>query len=396
MEREATAEARVDAYLAEVRAGLGGLPPAKAAEIVVELRSHIDERARREGTLTDEAVSAALRGLGPAAELAAQYAGEPAPQAPRPALGAGLLGLCGTVVASVLAASFVVAALAKPFVPDRAGLWRIAPDSYSLRLGFGGAVAPGSDALGWWFVPLGLGAGALLFVAGARLGGWSLRRLRLPAAGPLVLCELLAVLGIFLADEHGLVPFSKTPFLLLVGWGSLRLRRLSWRDVGLRAPASWPRTLLIGVVAGVVIQRLELWVMVPLLQRLTGELPDVSVLQPLVGNLKVLAVVLLLNWTLAAVGEEMVNRGYLMNRVAGLFGGGGLGWAVSLIAVNAVFGLGHAYQGLSGQVEAAVSGLLLGALYLACRRELWAPVLAHGVSNTIDLVMIFAGRYPGI
>jgi hypothetical protein len=92
----------------------------------------------------------------------------------------------------------------------------------------------------------------------------------------------------------------------------------------------------------------------------------------------------------------MVNRGYLMNRVAGLFGGGGLGWAVSLIAVNAVFGLGHAYQGLSGQVEAAVSGLLLGALYLACRRELWAPVLAHGVSNTIDLVMIFAGRYPGI
>jgi hypothetical protein len=70
-----------------------------------------------------------------------------------------------------------------------------------------------------------------------------------------------------------------------VGWGSLRLRRLSWRDVGLRAPASWPRTLLIGVVAGVVIQRLELWVMVPLLQRLTGELPDVSVLQPLVGNL---------------------------------------------------------------------------------------------------------------
>src|SRR5262249_5038785 len=65
----------------------------------------------------------------------------------------------------------------------------------------------------------------------------------------LVVLELGAVVAIFVGDKLGLIPFSKTPFLLLVGWASLRLRGLGWRSVGLGGAGRWPATLALGVAA---------------------------------------------------------------------------------------------------------------------------------------------------
>jgi len=42
------------------------------------------------------------------------------------------------------------------------------------------------------------------------------------------------------------------------------------------------------------------------------------------------------------------------------------------------------------------AGLLLGVLYLACGRNLAVPIIAHGITDTIDVVLIFSGRYPGL
>jgi membrane protease YdiL (CAAX protease family) len=42
-----------------------------------------------------------------------------------------------------------------------------------------------------------------------------------------------------------------------------------------------------------------------------------------------------------------------------------------------------------------ISGFFFGAYFLAGGRNLWAPVLAHGVSNSIGFILIFLGRYPG-
>ena len=40
--------------------------------------------------------------------------------------------------------------------------------------------------------------------------------------------------------------------------------------------------------------------------------------------------------------------------------------------------------------------MLVGALYLATGRNLWAPVLAHGITDTADSLLIFSGHYPGM
>lgn len=54
-------------------------------------------------------------------------------------------------------------------------------------------------------------------------------------------------------------------------------------------------------------------------------------------------------------------------------------------------GVGHWYQGVAGVWGSAVSGLLFGVLYLKGGRNLWLPILAHGFSDTIGLVLIYLG-----
>ena len=212
----------------------------------------------------------------------------------------------------------------------------------------------------------------------------------------LALVEFTVVALIFLADYKHLIPVSKTPFLLIVGWISLRLRRLAWRNLGLNRNRSWLLTLALGIGAGLLMEVFELFVSQPLLIRLTGKKPDFSDFASLQGNLKWTLILIAFAWTLAAFGEEMVWRGYLMNRVAGLGKYTRLAWIISLVGVNMVFGLAHSYQGITGIIDEGLMGVLLGLMYLGTGNNLSVPIIAHGVADTVDALLIFLGTYPGM
>jgi membrane protease YdiL (CAAX protease family) len=212
----------------------------------------------------------------------------------------------------------------------------------------------------------------------------------------LVAAEFAIIIALFVADFTHHIFFSKLPWLFLLAWISLRWRGFGWRDVGLARPLSWPRTIVIGVLGGLGIELLELFVTQPLLAKLLGKMPDFSDLNGLGGNWKLLLLGLALTWTMAAFGEEMVYRGYLMNRVAGLFRDPKVAWTISLIVVNFLFGLGHIDQGITGQIENMIDGLLLGVIFLATGCNLWPAIIAHGVTDTVDLVLLYLGKYPGI
>ncbi|HKB15040.1 MAG TPA: CPBP family intramembrane glutamic endopeptidase, partial [Planctomycetota bacterium] len=148
--------------------------------------------------------------------------------------------------------------------------------------------------------------------------------------------------------------------------------------------------------AAAALQFLSTFVSEPLISRITHRATDLSKFDSLVGNVDGLLRGLVLIWTLAAFGEEFVFRGYLLNRAADLGGRSSASWLVGLVGVSALFGLGHYYQGWTGAIDTTLTGLLLGGLYLATGRNLWAPILAHGISDTIALVLIFAGAVPGV
>ncbi len=208
--------------------------------------------------------------------------------------------------------------------------------------------------------------------------------------------ELALVAFLFWADEQGWIPLSKTPFLLAVGWASMRLRGVRWRDVGLSLPPGWQRLAATGIAAGAAMWLLEFFFTMPMLHRVLGYWPDLSTFDDLVGSAQLLAIYLALNWVLAAFGEEMVWRGWALPRAAQFFGSGARAWVIALVVVNLGFGLAHLYQGPSGMIQATVAGVLLGVLYLATGRNLVAPIIAHGISNSIDFTVMYLGLYPGV
>jgi len=212
----------------------------------------------------------------------------------------------------------------------------------------------------------------------------------------MALGEFAIVALIFLADRRHLIYFSKTPYLFLLGWISLRLRGAKWRNVGFARYRNWTITLAMGMVAGVLMETFQLLATQPLLIRLTGRQPDLHNFRMLTGNIKLALLGFAFSWTFAAFGEEMVWRGYLMNRVADLGRRTRRAWICSLVAVSIVFGVSHAGQGITGVIEEGIAGIFLGVMYLGTGRNLAVPIIAHGVVDSIDMVLIFLGKYPGM
>jgi membrane protease YdiL (CAAX protease family) len=205
--------------------------------------------------------------------------------------------------------------------------------------------------------------------------------------------EIAAFVAVVMADAMGLVPLTQTIFLLPLVWVSLRLRREDCSTLGFARPRQAWLAIAFGAVAGVLLEGFAMYVTTPWISAQFGVAPDYSQFDQLRGNLPQLLLFLALSWTLAAFGEEICFRGFLMPRVASVLGDGRVAWLASLLLCSALFGWGHTEQGVSGWVQEGLSGLLLGVLYLVTGRNLWVPIVAHGVSNTVAFVLIYSGRY---
>jgi uncharacterized protein len=212
----------------------------------------------------------------------------------------------------------------------------------------------------------------------------------------LILLEFALVVAIYVGRHHHILKVSATPYLLLLAWISLRLRRIQWKQIGLTRYRTWKATLLLGIAYGVGLELFDLFGKQPLLTLLLGKPPDLSHFLGVRGNLKFALFAIALIWILAAFGEELVYRGYLMNRVSDLGGGTRTAWIVSLFVISALFGFSHYQQGLTGIIEEGSDGLILGLMYLGYRRNLAIPIVAHGVCDTIDIALLFFGKYPGL
>jgi uncharacterized protein len=204
------------------------------------------------------------------------------------------------------------------------------------------------------------------------------------------LVEILLALGLVLLTAVEWLPTPTIP-LLVVGWLSLWLRRVGWRGIGLRRPVSWKSTLLVSILGGLGYQALDVLLFAPVLERVTGIPIDLSQFDLLRGNLLLTIFALAFSWLLAAFGEEMVFRGYLFQRLADLFPNHSRRWIVALILSAAIFSVGHLYQSITGVVDTFLAGLFLGSLYLYSGKNLWLPILTHGVINTAGFLLIYWG-----
>ncbi len=179
---------------------------------------------------------------------------------------------------------------------------------------------------------------------------------------------------------------------ILLALGLIRLvlwlRRSSWREFGLKKPKSWLKTILLAI-GGLITVYLVVIISMPLVTRLTGQPVDKSPFETLRGNVPALIIGLFVVWTLAAFGEELIFRGYLMNTFARVLGNKNGGWIFACFINSILFGIGHTYQGISGVILLGIVGLLYALFYLGSGRNLWVPILIHGLYDTSAFLVIF-------
>lgn len=196
---------------------------------------------------------------------------------------------------------------------------------------------------------------------------------------------------VILLIAYGWFSVERLILLLLLASQSLWVRGLGWSEVGLRRPESLTRVLWQALAAAVVILLSVRFVVVPVAQSLAGVPVDLSALGES-GDTRAFQAWLLQAWTLAAFGEEMVFRGYLIRRLLDLVGDSPAGRAAGVVVSSILFGLAHAYQGWAGVIATGTIGALLASLYFMAGRNLWPVIVCHGLVDTVALSLIYADR----
>ena len=201
-------------------------------------------------------------------------------------------------------------------------------------------------------------------------------------------------LGTFIVIGHNVLRIlpNEVPILFVLFWLSSRVRDGGWKVAGLRRPQSWVKAGLAALVAAAVLQLGSELAIQPLASHFFPAPQQVSsVLTAGALDWKVALRRLLIVWVFAGFGEEIGYRGYLLTRAADLGNRSALAYVAAMFYVAALFGFGHFYKGPAGIIDSTYSGLVFGGVYLLSGRNLWVPILAHGISDTFAVFVVFMG-----
>ena len=184
--------------------------------------------------------------------------------------------------------------------------------------------------------------------------------------------------------------------LLVVATVFLHVRGLGWKDMGLRRPA--PSRMVVAVVGGLMASAVLVPGVRQLVSHFGGAAADYSAFERLKGNLPEY-----LYWALpvtlgsAAFGEEMLFRGFVRDALERLLGSlTSLACCAAIALQAALFGLLHLYQGWGGVATAGTMGLVLGVVWLASGRNLWAGIVTHGLMDLTSLTVVFFSGVPTV
>jgi membrane protease YdiL (CAAX protease family) len=197
-----------------------------------------------------------------------------------------------------------------------------------------------------------------------------------------------AVLGAFIPApinwEKGFVLDAMSKMLLVaVAWGLIRLRGETLADIGLKRPASWMRTFMLGVGLAAIV-----FIAMYLSER-AGFRRDLSKFKEVQGNLELTLFGVFYAFIGAGFYEEFMFRGFLMQGLAMLFGASRGAWIVACFVQAALFGAAHAYQNPLGIAITGALGILMGLIVLASGRNLWPVIIGHGLFDASRFVLFY-------
>ncbi len=202
-------------------------------------------------------------------------------------------------------------------------------------------------------------------------------------------------LGVPLPDmpllRHTYIAFATIVLLML--W--LKARGEGLAKFGLIRPRLRDIAFGLGLAAAsIMLDSVVRSVTTPLIVEWTGANPhlDQQTFAAIKGDLGTYLIVLPSVWLFAGLGEEFLFRGYLLTRLAEVFGRSRSAWALAIVGQAFAFGLSHWYQGPVGMVPIAVGAVLTGIVTTAWGRNLWPAIIAHGLIDTLGFTLLYLGK----
>jgi membrane protease YdiL (CAAX protease family) len=167
----------------------------------------------------------------------------------------------------------------------------------------------------------------------------------------------------FFLSQSLLLPAVYSAVIALCAWHIYR-KRISLKEIGFRRD-KWLKYILIGILAGAPLGAIEYFVITPAAAFPTFEIKylfrDLFYMVVFVG-----------------LGEELLFRGLVQRDMTSLFG-----WKWGLLGASLMFGVMHlTWRSIPELVFTFLAGMLFGYLYYR-NRSLTAPIIAHGIGNTI-------------
>lgn len=192
---------------------------------------------------------------------------------------------------------------------------------------------------------------------------------------------ILAIL-IIMAGNFVMAPLSA---ILVLIWA--KISQTPWREIGYVRPASWPKTIAIGIVLGVALK----FIMKVLVMPLFGAPPVNQAYHFVTGNPAVIPAMLFTMIVTAGFGEETFYRGWMFERLRKLIGQGAAAKAAIVLITTTLFASAHyPEQRLPGVEQALMTGLIFGSVYAVTDR-LFMLMIAHAAFDLTALWMIYYG-----
>jgi hypothetical protein len=163
-------------------------------------------------------------------------------------------------------------------------------------------------------------------------------------------------------------------------------------DLGFRRPERW--AIVPFQVAGILVAFIAVQTLAPLLVSsfISMPEPDLSRYDSISGNLgAAIAMALVLPLT-ASIPEEVIYRGFLIGRLSDIFGRNTGGAFMTVLVQALVFGAIHFQWGIGGMIVTVMMGIVWGAAYLLCGRNLWIVILAHSAGHILFVIQLYLAK----
>lgn len=205
--------------------------------------------------------------------------------------------------------------------------------------------------------------------------------LALGGFGLIILLERVVLAGV----TSPYILFMVIPFVSIVMvWFTLRLRGERLSVVGLKKPDKWGRAVFLGLAISA-----ALFVVSVTTEALGYERDLSGAREYLEGDFAFMLFGIFFGLVGAGFAEELLFRGFFLNRMENMAGGGRLAVVLAILFQATVFGLGHFQQGLYGMAYTGSLAIVLGCILRISGGNLWPLIIGHGVYDAVRFVYFY-------